>query len=61
MLDGKSDPRIPFLLKLASQKEGRIYSQPFNAILTHDFLLAVLKGEVPDVAGAVAWLDKNRQ
>jgi hypothetical protein len=60
LLDGKSDPRIPFLLKLASQKEGRLYNQPFNAILTGDFLLAVLKGEVTDVAGAVGWLDQNR-
>ncbi|HMC60324.1 MAG TPA: sulfatase-like hydrolase/transferase, partial [Candidatus Solibacter sp.] len=60
-LDGKSDPRIPFLLKLASQKEGRLYSQPFNAILTGDFLLAVLKGEVSDAAGAVGWLDQNRR
>lgn len=59
-LDGKSDPRIPFLLKLASQKEGRLYNQPFNAVLTGDFLLAVLKGEVSDVAGAVGWLDRNR-
>jgi Sulfatase len=60
LLDGKSDPRIPFLLKLASQKEGRLYNQPFNAILTGDFLLAVLKGEVSDAAGAAGWLDQNR-
>jgi hypothetical protein len=60
LLDGKSDPRIPFLLKLASQKEGRLYSQPFNAILTGDFMLAVLKGEVADVDGAIRWLDHNR-
>jgi hypothetical protein len=60
LLDGKSDPRIPFLLKLASQKEGRLYNRPFNAILTRDFLLAVLKGEVSDVDGAVGWLDQNR-
>jgi hypothetical protein len=60
-LDGKSDPRIPFLLKLAFQKEGRLYNQPFNAILTGDLLLAVLKGEVSDAAGAVGWLNQNRQ
>jgi Sulfatase len=60
LVDGKSDPRIPFLLKLASQKEGRLYNQPFNAILTRDLLLAVLRGEVSDVAGAVGWLDRKR-
>jgi len=59
-LNGKSDPRIPFLLKMAFQKEGRLYNQPFNAILTHDFLLAVLRSEVADMDGAVRWLDQNR-
>ncbi len=59
-LNGKSDPRIPFLLKMAFQKEGRLYDQPFNAILTHDFLLAVLRSEVADMDGAVRWLDQNR-
>jgi hypothetical protein len=60
VLDGKSDPRIPFLLKLPSQKGGIVYSRPFNAILTKDLVLAVLKGEVPDAASAVRWLDRNR-
>ena len=59
-LNGKSDPRIPFLLKMAFQKEGRLYNQPFNAILTHDFMLAVLRGDVADMDGAVRWLDQNR-
>jgi len=59
-LDGKSDPRIPFLLKLPSQKEGIVYSPAFNAILTKDLVLAVLKGEVADPASAIRWLDRNR-
>jgi hypothetical protein len=28
--------------------------------LTHDLLLAVLRGEVSDAKGAAAWLDRNR-
>jgi hypothetical protein len=60
VLDGKSDPRIPFLLKLPHQKEGMVYSRIFNAILTKDLVLAVLKGEVSDPASAVRWLDRNR-
>ncbi len=59
-LDGKSDPRIPYILKLASQKEGVAYTQQFNAVLTADLLLAVLRGEIADPASATAWLDRNR-
>jgi Sulfatase len=59
-LDGKSDPRIPYLLKLASQKEGIEYTQQFNAVLTADLLMAVLRGQIAGPAPAMAWLDRNR-
>jgi len=59
-LDGKSDPRIPYLLKLASQKEGIEYTQQFNAVLTADLLMAVLRGEIAGPAPAMEWLDRNR-
>jgi len=60
-LDGKSDKRIPYLLKLASQKEGVSYDRAFNTVVTSDLLMAVLRGEVTDAAGAAAWLDANRE
>jgi arylsulfatase A-like enzyme len=59
-LDGKSDPRIPYILKLASQKEAIAYTQEFNTVLTADLLLDVLRGEIRDPAAATAWLDRNR-
>jgi arylsulfatase A-like enzyme len=59
-LDGKSDARIPYLLKLAGQKESLAYDSPFNAVLTGELLLAVLKGEVADARSAAEWLEKNR-
>ena len=59
-LDGKSDSRVPYLLKLASQKDAVMYPQDFNTILTADLLLDVLRGEIGDPASAVAWLDRNR-
>jgi hypothetical protein len=60
-LDGKSDPRIPYILKLAGQKEGVEYTPQFNAVLTADLLIEVLRGEIGDAAAAAAWLDRNRQ
>jgi Sulfatase len=59
-LDGKTDPRIPYILKLASQKEAVTYPRSFNAVLTADLLLAVLRGEIRDPASATAWLDRAR-
>jgi hypothetical protein len=59
-LDGRGDGRIPYLLKLASQKETVTYREPFNAVVTGDLLLAVMRGEIGDAASATAWLDRNR-
>ncbi len=58
-LDGKMDGRIPFLLKLAGQKNGIIYDPPFNAVLTQDLLLAILHGELSSREAVVAWLNKH--
>jgi hypothetical protein len=59
-LDGKSDPRVPYILKLASQKDSVAYTQEFNTVLTADLLMDVLRGEITDPASAIAWLDRNR-
>ncbi len=60
-LDGKTDPRIPYILKLASQKEATAYTQPFDTVLTADLLMGVLRGEITDPASATSWLDRNRE
>jgi hypothetical protein len=60
-LDGKTDPRIPYILKLASQKEAVAYTQPFDTVLTADLLMGVLRGEITDPGSATAWLDRNRE
>ncbi len=58
-LDGKTDPRIPYILKLASQREAVPYSPGFDTMLTADLLLSVLRGEITDSGSAKAWLDRN--
>jgi hypothetical protein len=58
---GTEDRRIPFILKMAGpSKEGAAFAEPFNTILTHDLLLAILRGQVMDTKGAAAWLDRHR-
>ena len=57
VLDGKSDPRIPWILKMAHQREGVVYSRSFNAVVTQDLLLGVLRGDLVTAADVGRWLD----
>ena len=45
-LGGARDPQIPFILKLSEQTEGVRYDAPFNTVVTHDLLLALMRREV---------------
>jgi hypothetical protein len=57
---GKDDVRIPYMLKMASQHDGAEYMQPFNTVLTHDLVLAILKGQIATADDVSRWLDRNR-
>ena len=59
-LGGETDHRVPFILKLAGEVQGTTYNSPFNTVLSHDLLLAILSGDVSDTKGAAAWLDQHR-
>ena len=58
-LDGKSDSRVPFLLKFAGQRNRVAYDRCFNTILTSDLLLKILKGELTNPDQMRAWLDRQ--
>jgi hypothetical protein len=53
------DNRIPFLLKLKNQREGMTYDQAFNTIVTHDLILAVLRGELATPREVAVWLSQR--
>jgi hypothetical protein len=61
LYDGRYDPRVPFLLKPPGSREPLCYGPRFNTILTHDLLLAILRGEIKNRDSAQAWLDTHRQ
>jgi hypothetical protein len=56
----KMDHRVPFIVKLAGQREPVTYSQPFNTVVTHDLILALLRGELANSENVAAWLDNHR-
>lgn len=57
---GRIDYRVPFILKLQNQKQGVTYEHGFNTVMTHDLLLAVLRGELSTGGDVTAWLDQHR-
>jgi uncharacterized protein YqgC (DUF456 family) len=56
-LNEPPDARVPFVLKLPGQTAGVAYDRPFNAMVTHDLVAALLRGELRSAAEATAWLD----
>lgn len=55
--DRKIDQRVPFLLKVAQQKEGATYDGPFNSVITSELIHALLKSQLSAPA-CVALIDR---
>ncbi len=55
-VDGKEDPRVPFLLKLAGQTTGRTYESLLPTIETKPLLEAILDGAIHTPEDAINWL-----
>jgi hypothetical protein len=57
--DGREDREVPFMLKLAGQRQGEplSYWRTFNTVLSTDLVLAILRREVRTPAEVSAWLD----
>lgn len=60
LYDGRRDLRVPFLLKAPGGTKPMTYSPGINTVLTHDLILAILRGEISDLENAAAWLDAHR-
>ncbi len=54
------DHRIPFVVKLAGQKNAVNYDSAFNTVLTRALVKAILNGSVQTTSDLTAWLDTNR-
>jgi hypothetical protein len=57
--DGKSDSRIPILLKMPGQRESIAYTQEFSSEHVKELVLAILAERIVDPASVIAWL-QNR-
>jgi arylsulfatase A-like enzyme len=59
LVNGKRDERVPFIVHLPGQTSGLTYTHSFNTVVTHDFILALLRSEITDPASVEHWLDRH--
>jgi hypothetical protein len=55
-LDGRADPRVPFLMKLSGQTAAVEYSEPLHTLVSKALLESVLRGEVNTPQETLNWL-----
>jgi arylsulfatase A-like enzyme len=60
MLDETVDPRVPFLVKMAGQRQGMVYQPPLRSLVAHDLTLAVLRGELSQPEPVMRWFDQRQ-
>ena len=58
--DNHTDRRVSFILKMPGQNRALSYDVPFNTVVTHDLVLALLRGELKEAEGVALWLDGHR-
>jgi hypothetical protein len=59
-LDGKTDKRVPYLVKMAGQTAPVGFDTPFNTSVTQGLVVAILRKEVVSPQDVLAWLDRHR-
>jgi hypothetical protein len=58
--DGQLDHRVPFIVHSPENNQGLEFGGMINTVLTHDLLLAILRGELHNVAETARWLDQRQ-
>jgi hypothetical protein len=61
MVDGKSDERVPFLLKLPHQEQGYEYTTPLPTVESRRLVESILRSESPRLQDLLAQLQESRR
>jgi hypothetical protein len=56
---GPQDTRVPFIVKPPGTNEPITYAPKINTIVTHDLILAILRGEIASQRALAPWLDEH--
>jgi hypothetical protein len=57
--DGRIDHRVPFMVKAPGAAGEVELDLPLDTVLSHDLILAILRGEVVDAEAAREWLERR--
>ena len=57
--DGQLDLRVPFVVRAPGADKAITYSAQVNTVLTHDLILAILRGELTNQEDVAPWLDAH--
>jgi arylsulfatase A-like enzyme len=55
----KQTSEVPYMLKMAGQKQGIAYTAAMQTVVTKDLLLAIMKGDIARPEQVAVWLDHN--
>ena len=58
--DGKSDRRVPFLLRFPGRPNAAVVAPQFDTILSANLVYAILRGSVSTAAEASDWIERHR-
>ncbi len=58
-LDGKADPRVPFLIKFPNQNTSVVYDRPLHTFVIREMLNSVFRGEELSPGDAVEWFSRR--
>lgn len=59
-IDGKRDPRVPVLIHFPGETTSTPYGRPMHTIVTAQFVLAVVRGEISNRSQAMEWFDRHQ-
>jgi hypothetical protein len=57
--DGQLGLRVPFVVRAPGADKAITYSPQVNTVLTHDLILAILRGELTNQEDVAPWLDAH--
>ena len=58
--DGRRDFRVPFLIKAPHERKPSLFGPQMNTVVTHDLILAILRGELHNQEETGNWLQAHR-
>jgi hypothetical protein len=61
MTGNRQFPYVPFVVKLARQRHGLDYNEPFSMLLINDLIVALARAEINTPEQLSAWFHANRE